>query len=130
MYSIQLKRVVLLLTLLTISGCSLWGKKDAPIVEVRTIEVKVPIVHPVLPRAINLKEPYFHVVSRVNLDEFIEDFEKRNDVLVFTAMSIGDYELMAYNMQEIKRYIDQLKEVIVYYRKINDDEGVKSGEAK
>ncbi len=41
------------------------------------------------------------------------------------AMTVEDYELMAYNTQEIKRYINQLGEVIVYYRSvtINDMEG-------
>ena len=50
--------------------------------------------------------------------------------LVFTAMSIDDYELMAYNMQEIRRYINQLKEVVVYYRTINDTDEVEVEEKK
>jgi hypothetical protein len=29
---------------------------------------------------------------------------------------------MAYNMQELRRYINQLKEVVVYYRTMNTDE--------
>ncbi len=37
---------------------------------------------------------------------------------MFVAMSVSDYELMAYNMQELKRYINELKEVDVYYRKV------------
>jgi hypothetical protein len=28
---------------------------------------------------------------------------------------------MAYNMQELKRYINELKEVVVYYRKVTID---------
>jgi|TARA_R110000772_G_scaffold142106_1_gene251807 hypothetical protein len=78
-------------------------------------------VHPTLPRAIDLKEPYFYVVSDKNMDTFIAEMEKLNGTVVFTAMTIDDYELMAYNMQEIKRYIGQLKEVVVYYRTINDE---------
>tara|TARA_R110000796_G_scaffold153043_1_gene269445 strand:- start:77 stop:352 length:276 start_codon:yes stop_codon:yes gene_type:complete len=83
--------------------------------------VKIPIVHPTLPRAIDLKEPYFYVVSDKNMDTFLAEMEKLNGTVVFTAMTIDDYELMAYNMQEIKRYIGQLKEVVVYYRTINDE---------
>ena len=116
-----LKKIVLLSTALTISGCGLFSQKD-PVVEIRTVEVQVPIVHPVLPRPIDLKEPYFFVVSEKNIDEFIEEMKKQNGTLVFTAMSISDYELMAYNMQEIKRYINQLKEVIVYYKKVSPEE--------
>ena len=40
-------------------------------------------------------------------------------------MSVPDYELMAYNTQELKRYINELKEVVVYYRKVTT---TKSGE--
>ena len=38
--------------------------------------------------------------------------------LVFLAMTIPDYEVMAYNMQELKRYITELKDVVVYYREV------------
>ena len=59
-------------------------------------------------------------------DKFIDDIKKNHggDV-VFFAMTVDDYELMAFNTQEIRRYINQLGEVIVYYRNvtINDDEG-------
>ena len=33
-------------------------------------------------------------------------------------MTIPDYEVMAYNMQELKRYITELKDVVVYYREV------------
>ena len=33
-------------------------------------------------------------------------------------MSVPDYEIMSYNMQELKRYINELKQVVVYYRKV------------
>jgi hypothetical protein len=58
------------------------------------------------------------VVSEKNLDEFLERVKKEQGQLVFFAMSVPDYELMAYNMQEIKRYIREMKEVVVYYRKV------------
>ena len=71
-----------------------------------------------MPREINLSEPYWFVVSDLNVDEFLEKVEKEDGRIVFVAMSIPDYELMAYNMQELKRYINELKEVVVYYRKV------------
>tara|TARA_R100001129_G_C5207867_1_gene215789 strand:+ start:214 stop:456 length:243 start_codon:yes stop_codon:yes gene_type:complete len=71
-----------------------------------------------MPREIDLKEPYWYVVSDKNVDEFIARVEKEHGQLVFVAMSIPDYEIMAYNMQELKRYINELKEVVVYYRKV------------
>lgn len=76
------------------------------------------IVQPVMPRAIDLKEPNWYVVSDKNLEEFLERVKKEQGQLVFFAMSVPDYELMAYNMQEIKRYVREMKEVVVYYRKV------------
>jgi len=131
MFSERLSKTLLILTLLTItSGCSTlsfpWGKKEPPApipVEIRTVEVQIPITHPPMPRAISLRDPQWYVVSDKNIDTFLEDIRKRHEgQLVFTAMSVGDYELMAYNMQEIRRYINQLKEVVVYYRTINTNE--------
>ena len=46
--------------------------------------------------------------------------------MVFVAMSVPDYELMAYNLQEIKRFVKETKEVIVYYRTVmSDDENIE-----
>ena len=127
MYSNQLKTILLTSIVLISSGCSTlggFGQPPAPIpVEVKTVEVKIPIIHPDLPRPIDLKDPQWYVVSDKNIDTFQEDIKKRHaGDLVFVAMSIGDYELMSYNMQEIKRYINQLKEVVVYYRTMNSDD--------
>ena len=127
MFSTQLKLSLLLLTTLMTSGCaSILGGPKIPEprpVEIRTVEVRIPITHPTMPRAIDLKDPQWYVVSDVNVDTFLEEIKRQNNGgVVFVAMSVGDYELMAYNMQEIRRYINQLKEVVVYYRTINTDE--------
>ena len=127
MYSEALKKILLISVILISSGCSTlggFGQPPAPIpVEVKTVEVKIPIIHPELPRPIDLKDPQWYVVSDKNIETFQEDIKKRHAVdLVFVAMLIGDYALMSYNMQEIKRYINQLKEVVVYYHTMNSDD--------
>jgi hypothetical protein len=109
------KIVGILMVLMLGSSCSLIPSKK---VEVITKPIERKIVQPILPREIDLKEPYWYVVSEKNIDEFLERVEKENGQLVFLAMSVPDYELMAYNMQELKRYINELKEVVVYYRKV------------
>ena len=52
--------------------------------------------------------------------------ERNNGDIVFMAISIGDYEIMSGNMQELRRYIREVQEVIVYYRNvtINDKPAV------
>ena len=77
------------------------------------------IVQPVMPREIDLKEPMWFVVTPGNFEEFQAKIIKQEKELVFIAMTVPDYEVMAYNMQELKRYITELKEVVVYYRKVS-----------
>jgi hypothetical protein len=33
-------------------------------------------------------------------------------------MTVPDYEVMSVNMKELKRYITELKDVVVYYKEI------------
>ena len=84
------------------------------------------ITQPVMPREIDLKEPMWYVVSEKNIDEFHDRLTKEHGQIGFVAMSIPDYELMSYNMQELKRYITELKEVVVYYEKVTDPEALKN----
>ena len=123
MFLTQLKRPALLSMILLSSACSLLPEPLKPVIEIKTVTVEAKITHPNLPRPIDLKEPEWKVVSKANLEEFINMMEAENGgQIVFVAMSIADYELMAYNMQEIKRYINQQKEIIVYYRKLGKKE--------
>ena len=126
----RLKPILSALAILTISGCSLFPQ-EAREVEVITKPIKLDIIQPTLPRPVELKEPRWYVVSdakiegedRTYLDKLIDDIKKQHggDV-VFIAMSIADYELMSYNTQELKRYINQLGEVVVYYRNVTINE--------
>ena len=74
-----------------------------------------------MPREIDLQEPMWIVVTPENYKEQLAFIEEQEGELVFLAMTIPDYEVMAYNMQEIKRYITELKDVVVYYRKVTVD---------
>ena len=119
MYSTVLKQTaVALIVLMTVYSCSLIPKQ----VDVISKPIDRQIAQPMLPRGIDLKEPYWYVVSEKNIDEFLDRLKKEEGRIVFVAMSIPDYELMSYNMQELKRYINELKEVVVYYRKVTTKE--------
>ena len=62
------------------------------------------------------------------LDRFLDEMkEQNNGEILFVATSVGDYKVMAEDMQELKRYIKQLGEVVIYYRNVtmpNGDKGV------
>ena len=97
------KSIAITTTLLVLNGCAFLNPPPRE-VEIKTVEVQIPIQHPVLPRPIDMKEPKWYVVSNKNLDQFLERIEKESGSMVFVAMSVPDYELMAYNLQEIKRF--------------------------
>ena len=71
-----------------------------------------------MPREIDLKQPQWIAITPENWEEQLARIAQQEGELVFLAMTIPDYEIMAYNMQEIKRYITELKDVVVYYRKV------------
>ena len=75
-----------------------------------------------MPREIDLKQPQWIVITPDNWEEQLARIENQEGELVFLAMTIPDYEIMAFNMQEIKRYIIELKDVVVYYRKVTTKE--------
>jgi hypothetical protein len=62
------------------------------------------------------------------LDRFLDEMKRQNNGdIVFVATSVGDYKVMAEDMQELKRYLKQLGEVVIYYRNVtmpNGDKGV------
>jgi hypothetical protein len=76
------------------------------------------IVQPIMPREIDLKEVRWLTITPENYEEQFKVIEEQEGELVFLAMTIPDYEVMAYNMQELKRYITELKDVVVYYREV------------
>lgn len=126
MYLTQSKKLAApLIALMMASSCSLLPTKQ---IEVTAKPMDRLITQPVLPREIDLKDPMWYVVSDKNIDEFHERLTKEHGQVVFVAMSIPDYELMSYNMQELKRYITELKEVVVYYEKVTDPEALNNVE--
>lgn len=107
------KILLVSLSLLLLSSCTKVPEKE--IVTVETIIEKDIPIQP-RPKGVQLTAPYFHVVTEKNLEKFIQEFKQQNgSELVFYAMSVRDYEKMALNLGELRRYIEQQKAIIVYY---------------
>jgi len=112
-----LKVSSLLLLSLVISGCSSWSWPKLTQIEVQTVEVERNIPKQNRPQPITMNTTMkWWVVTEENFKEFKEKFQKENgDPLVAYVLSVRDYETLALNMAEIKRYIEQQKEIIIYY---------------
>ena len=106
---------LLLLTLL-LSSCGFIRKPEKEIV-VKTIEVQKIIPVQPQPKPVDMIDVKFYVVTEENYAEFKEKFMKTNNDYVFYAVSVHDYENLAFNMAELYRYIRQQKEIIIYYEK-------------
>ena len=102
------------LLLLLSSGCSLLPREKEIIVQTVEVEKQIPLQ--LQPKPLQFNDSYWHVVTEENFDEFIEKFKKEHgEAWVFYAVSVRSYESMALNMAELKRYIEQQKQIIVYY---------------
>ena len=106
----------LLLLSLLISSCSTWDKITR--IEVQTVEVERNVPLQNRPRQLQLSDIYWYVVTEENFVEFKKRFLKENgDPLVAYVISVKDYETLAIDMAEIMRYLDQQKQIIIYYEK-------------
>ena len=60
------------------------------------------------------------------LDQFLDEMkEQNNGEVLFVGTTIGDYKVMSEDMQELKRYINQLGEVVIYYRTVTAPSEIK-----
>jgi len=106
---------LLLLTLL-LSSCGYIRKPEKEII-VKTVEVQKIIPIQPQPKPVDMIDVKFYVVTEENYAEFKEKFMKTNNDYVFYAVSVHDYENLAFNMAELYRYIRQQKEIMIYYEK-------------
>lgn len=74
------------------------------------------------PKPLQLIDTRVRVVTKENLDEFLIEFEEQYGDIAFTVLSMKDYENLALNIAELKRFIGQQDEIIVYYEEALTDE--------
>ena len=67
------------------------------------------------PKPVQLVDTKIYVVNRENLEQFIAEFKDQHGELAFVALSIKDYENLALNISELRRFINQQGEIIIYY---------------
>lgn len=107
-------RVSLFLLLLSsFTACSLLKPEEVVVTQVEYVDRVIP-VQP-RPKPVSLYDIEFYAVTDENLEEFLERFEKENGDVVFFAISVPDYENIALNMGELRRFIQSQSAVILYY---------------
>lgn len=108
-----LRASLFLLLLSSFTACSLLKPEEVVVTQVEYVDRVIP-VQP-RPKPVTLYDIEFYAVTNENIDEFLERFEKENGDVVFFAISVPDYENIAINMGELRRFIQSQTAIIVYY---------------
>lgn len=134
------KKLWLLTIPLLLTGCNLmprleFGPKEQiiqPEPQIVTVVEKEPlrIYQPPLPASIDLLDVNFFVITEENFEEQFKIIEKmQGGQFVVFALTPDGYEKMSENFQEVRRYVLQQKELIIYYREATtESEGTTAEE--
>jgi hypothetical protein len=120
---------LLLIATLLLSSCSSIRPEPEIVTVTEIIERTIPTV--AHPKSIRMNDIKVYVVSpSENFEQFMEDFKKKNGTDSYIAISVKDYENLSKNFAELRRYIEQQKQIIIYYEKavINEPDTIPSGE--
>jgi hypothetical protein len=123
---INLMKLSLLLILLLVSGCSIFGSsRDIPEVvpvEVVTVVEKAPVYHPPLPNEIVPVPVEWTVLNPELMQTYLDDLNEGNaPTNVWYALTTKGYENLSTNMAEVKRYLRQVLSILKYYRDLDEE---------
>ena len=124
---INLMKLSLLLILLLVSGCSMFGSsRDIPEVapvEVVTVVKKAPTYHPPLPNEIDPVPVEWTVLNPELMQEYLDDLnEGKAPTNAWYALTTKGYENLSTNMAEVKRYLRQVLSILKYYKELDEEE--------
>ena len=106
-----------------LSSCS-W-KPETEVVTVDRI-VKPTIAVVPRPRPVEFDELKVKVITEANVQEVIEEMKTNQGQFLVYALDPVTFKNLAVGIEEIKRYIQQQKDIIIYYEKaVKDDESTK-----
>ena len=123
-----MKKLVIFLVPLAIllSSCS-W-KPEKEIVTVETI-VKPTIAIAQRPRPVEFDELKVKVITEANVQEVIQEMKDNQGQFLVYALDPVTFKNLAIGIEEIKRYIEQQNDIIVYYEKaVTDEPETQEGE--
>ena len=67
------------------------------------------------PKPLQLIDTRVFVVTKDYFKKFVKEFKEVYGDLAFVAISMKDYENLALNIADMRRFLNQQKEIIVYY---------------
>ena len=127
--------LVVMAAVIFLTGCS--SLRPEPEIKVVTKIEKTTVSTVARPKPVQLNDVRVYVVNAENYESFVKEFQEENGQLAYVALSMRDYENLALNVAELRRFINQQTNIIVYYEEaVTDDrpeesvDGTESGESK
>ena len=125
-----MKKLVLFLVPLVILLSSCSSKPEKEIVTVETI-VKPTIAIAQKPRPVEFGELKVKVITEANVQEVIQEMKTNQGQFLVYALDPVTFKNLAIGIEEIKRYIEQQNDIIVYYEKaVTDEPETQEGEVE
>ena len=112
--------LVPLIALLTVSACSRLPEKEVVTVPtiLETPNIDAPTIRIVRrPQPVELKNADIIVVTEANLQEVIDRVINTQGEFVLYAMTASSFEALALNFEQIKRFIEEQEQIVLYYEK-------------
>ena len=116
-----MNKLVLFLVPLAILLSSCSSRPEKEIVTVETI-VKPTIAIAQRPRPVEFDELKVKVITEANVQEVIQEMKTNQGQFLVYALDPVTFKNLAIGIEEIKRYIEQQNDIIVYYEKAVTDE--------
>ena len=111
-----------------LSSCSWTPEKE--IVTVETI-IKPTIAIAQKPRPVEFGELKVKVITEANVQEVIQEMKESQGQFLVYALDPVTFKNLAIGIEEIKRYIEQQNDIIVYYEKaVTDEPETQEGEVE
>ena len=111
----MVKWILIPTALLALSSCGITGLKPEPQVVVQTEYIERTIPTQPRPTPVEMPNVEWYVVNSDNLDEFLSRIEADAGDVVFIALTPKGYENLALGIAELRRFILEQREIIVYY---------------
>lgn len=110
-----------ILTSILLSGCN--GVK---LLDIISSPAPTIIQQPPAPRAVIMRPIKWKVLNA----EILKELLKNNENVQFIALTSAGYENLSLNMAELRRYMQQQKQIIIYYQSLTNGANIDTPKGK
>lgn len=116
-----MRKLAFAVSILLVGGCSLMPQTKP--VEVKTIAMHAPMYHPPLPMEMQLTDVQFEILTPDTMTAYLGLIdENKAPRKPYYALTTKQYENLAMNMAEIKRYTKNILTIVKFYRDYDKEE--------